>query len=182
MQDPHLSQLLEELEQIDGHIREWVEQLPEERIAASAADGGWGVGSCIEHLRITTDEYLPSIHARIEKSRSQNLTRANGYRPTWLGNLFLKALDGKRTLKAPKTFRPSPQPTNRGRASLEEFLTQQNRLRQAIGDADGLNLNRGKLPSPITGLIRFTLGDAFTILVTHQRRHLGQAQRALGSK
>jgi hypothetical protein len=40
-----------------------------------------------------------------------------------------------------------------------------------------VDLNRIKVRSPITPLVRFNLGDALTLQVVHAQRHLAQARR-----
>jgi hypothetical protein len=76
-------------------------------------------------------------------------------------------------LKAPKTFQPI-KPCD---AIIEQFIQQQEKLASLISEADGLDLRRIKFGSPVSSLLRFSLGDCFAILVMHQERHLKQMNR-----
>ena len=49
------------------------------------------------------------------------------------------------------------------------------RLRQA----NGLDLARARVASPVVRWLPMPLGSAFALLITHERRHLVQAQRVL---
>jgi len=52
------------------------------------------------------------------------------------------------------------------------------RLRQA----NGLDLARARVSSPVTRWIRMPLGSGFAMMVAHQRRHLAQARRVLSAE
>ncbi len=58
-----------------------------------------------------------------------------------------------------------------------DFFARQEELGELIREADGRDLNAGKVPSPITRLLSFTLGEAFWLLTSHAQRHLLQSQR-----
>jgi hypothetical protein len=47
------------------------------------------------------------------------------------------------------------------------------RLRQA----NGLDLARARVASPLTRWLRMSLGSSFALMVAHERRHLAQARR-----
>jgi hypothetical protein len=46
------------------------------------------------------------------------------------------------------------------------------RLRQA----NGLDLGRARVSSPVAAWVRLSLGSAFALMVAHERRHLWQAR------
>ena len=43
--------------------------------------------------------------------------------------------------------------------------------------SDGLPLNGPKFASPVTRLVRITLGEVLSLMVSHTERHVGQALR-----
>jgi hypothetical protein len=57
---------------------------------------------------------------------------------------------------------------------LERYLEQ---LRAIRREAAGLDLRRTRVVSPVTRLVRMNVGDALALLLTHERRHLGQIGR-----
>jgi hypothetical protein len=42
--------------------------------------------------------------------------------------------------------------------------------------ADGLDINRLKVSSPVSKLLKFRIGECFQFLLLHQRRHFLQAK------
>ena len=59
---------------------------------------------------------------------------------------------------------------------LTEWEASHARLEEVVRQADGLDLERIKVPSPVTNLIKYNLGMAFWIQTAHDRRHLWQAR------
>jgi hypothetical protein len=53
----------------------------------------------------------------------------------------------------------------------------QSQLTLLAQSADGLDLARIKVPTPISRLIRLSLGMTFAQVAAHERRHLDQAWR-----
>jgi hypothetical protein len=77
--------------------------------------------------------------------------------------------------KAPKRFVPPPdQPLARVAADLMAFQEQYIACLQA---ANGLDLQRAKVRSPGTSLIKLSLGQGFALMTAHERRHLWQARQ-----
>jgi hypothetical protein len=52
------------------------------------------------------------------------------------------------------------------------------RLRQA----NGLDLARAHVKSPVSNLIRLALGSGFALMVAHERRHLHQARKVIAER
>jgi hypothetical protein len=81
----------------------------------------------------------------------------------------------KRKVTAPKRFRPlHGQPVT---AVLPSFLHLQSQLMLLAQSAEGLDLARIKVPTPISRLVRLSLGMTFAQVAAHERRHLEQAWR-----
>ena len=62
---------------------------------------------------------------------------------------------------------------------VEEFGRLQEKVIAAICAAEGLPIQKVKVASPFAERVHYSLYSTFTILTTHQYRHLGQAERAL---
>ncbi|MCG8455574.1 MAG: DinB family protein [Holophagales bacterium] len=143
--------------------------------------GRWSVAECIEHLNVTADLYLPRMEAAIRRGREKGLEgRAPFERRTLLGRFLLSALDpgASRRVPAPKRFRPQQAELDFSEVCTR-FSTGLERFRDASGEADGLDLDRIRLPTPIAPVPRLTLAEAFTIHRHHIPRHLAQAKAAL---
>ena len=60
---------------------------------------------------------------------------------------------------------------------LPEFLTVRDQLGERVRRADGLDLKRIRVVSPVTRLLRLPLGAYFQFVIAHDRRHLWQARQ-----
>jgi len=63
------------------------------------------------------------------------------------------------------------------REIITEFMASQNELQLLLREADGIDLGRAKIASPINKRLKFTLGQVFRLLAAHERRHLWQARK-----
>jgi len=139
----------------------------------------WSACECIEHLRLTTSQYLPRMQNLLQRLQQRNLRSDDTtIRPGWFAAWFIRQAgpDNSRRLPAPRPFRPAPGDV--GPNVFDAFNDSQQHIADTIAAARGYDLNSLKLPTPVTSLVRFTLGEAFLLIARHQQRHLQQAQRA----
>lgn len=61
----------------------------------------------------------------------------------------------------------------------DRFVEQQEALIRLIGKAEGVGLRATVVRFPFTRLLRLRLGEALTLLVHHQHRHLRQIQAVI---
>jgi hypothetical protein len=81
---------------------------------------------------------------------------------------------------APMAFRPTP---GRSRhdvmAAFREYQVQYvDRLHQA----NGLDLARARVTSPVARWVRMPLGSSFATMLAHEHRHLAQAGRLISAE
>lgn len=140
----------------------------------------WSIAECVEHLNVSLKLYEKTMDRAIRRAREEGLT-GDGPWTRWTvpGKLLLRALDpaAKKSLPAPPSFKPrSP-----GKLEFAEvcarFRKHMERLRKLARHADGLDLDKVRIATPLGSLIRMTAAEAFEIQVLHIPRHLGQAER-----
>ncbi len=80
-------------------------------------------------------------------------------------------------MKTPAAFQPPPARTRKEiMAAFRAYQVQYiDRLRQA----NGFDLARAKVRSPVASWIRMPLGAGFAAMAAHERRHLWQARQVL---
>jgi len=61
--------------------------------------------------------------------------------------------------------------------SLDRFIKEQDEFMKFVRESVGVDYNKIRLRSPVTPLVRYSLADAFVVIVVHAQRHLLQAQR-----
>jgi hypothetical protein len=96
-----------------------------------------------------------------------------------MGRVLIKSVTTSRRLKRPRQFKPPPEPRP---DVLDVFLQSQERLAGLMPAADGVDLSKTKVSSPVGRLFRLNLGDCFAVLVHHAKRHLRQGARVAESR
>jgi hypothetical protein len=175
MQSEKLIQLL--LEQTRQIINQ-VEKLKNEDLHSltwKANETSWSVLECLEHLNLYGNFYLPQMENKIKNS---NTKWESEFKPGLLGNYFAKSMLPKEKLNKMKTFKDkNPLNAKLDKSVIDVFLKQQTQLIELINQSRNVSLNKVKIESTISRLIRIKLGDTFRFLINHILRHLKQAER-----
>ena len=137
--------------------------------------GVWSVADCFEHVRKVDKAYARKLDEAIGGAGSG----AADFKPSLFGRGFIHFVSPASTfkLKAPKGIRPAPDTASADADALDRFLDQQAAVLDLIRRADGQNLNGGRFGSPLASVVRLSVGEGLTLIVRHEQRHLGQAQR-----
>jgi len=176
LQNAMLAQLLSDLDAIDAEARTMQNTLTDEELRRPAPGGGWTVGQVFEHLIVANSLYYEQMEKALATGKPAGSSK---WRPTLFGRMLVKSLSPQSTRKlpTPRIFKPDPAP----RAGVvRAFLESQERFRALARQADGLDLKRTRMTSPVNSLIRINFGDAFRVIVVHEQRHFQQIRRILG--
>lgn len=139
----------------------------------------WSVAECIDHVRATNAAYRPNLGRAIEAAKRSGFS-GEPYRAGRIARWFHAQIDpdrSKRKVRGPGVFRPTMHPSDP--TILQRFLEEQGEVEQLLDAARGGDLNRTKMFSPATKLLRLSIGEAFETIVLHERRHLRQARAVL---
>ena len=179
---PAIDEFRSQFEQISAVADALVASLSDEQFAWQPAPNAWSVSQCLDHLNATARQYLPVIDEGIAEAIRRGLYGAGPYSYNWIGRLMVYLVQPTTRLRAstPKAFRPEP---GRSRhdvtAAFRAYQVQYvDRLRQA----NGLDLARARVASPVKRWIRMPLGSGFAVMLAHERRHLAQARRVLSAE
>lgn len=174
--------LIDQLEnQVEQHLQQVTaryQNLEQKILLKAAANGGWSIAQCLEHLNSYGRYYLPAIRKAIDTTADNN--NATSFKSSWLGAYFTKAMQpgaNSKTMKAPKDHHPAPDldPAK----VIAEFIEQQELLLALLRRSKTKDLNRIRISISIARWIRLKLGDVFGFLIAHNERHLQQAARHL---
>ena len=137
----------------------------------------WSIAQCFEHLITSSRGYLPIMESvRGGKKQSTFWERL----PVWpglAGKLLIKSLDpaSTRKLKAPKNFQPAQSEISP--TIIDDFVAQQEQVIEGMKSTSHLDLEKIVITSPALSFVAYSLMDGYRIIVTHEKRHLQQAQR-----
>ena len=163
------------VESIRIDARQLVEGLTEDQFAWQPAPNRWSIAQCLEHLNATARNYFPLINNTINNARPNGLLGPGPYRHGWLGRIYARTVLPPLRVPSPRRFIPPP---DRPMSEIwPSFLNFQDRLQELIRHAQGVDLGRATVPSPVTSLIKITLGSTLAIVVGHEERHLWQARQ-----
>lgn len=151
--------------------------IPNERWTVRAHQHRWSVSECVAHLNITSRVFIPELQRAIAEARLLAAPPAKKYRKDPLGWLFWKIMPPPVRLraKAPSRFVPEAQ-SDKGE-SIREFEQLQEVQVGLLHQANGLPIDRVRVPSPFNRKVTYNLFAAFSILPLHQHRHLWQAEQ-----
>jgi uncharacterized damage-inducible protein DinB len=141
------------------------------------APNSWSILQCLEHLNRYGAFYLKEIDAVKIISK----TSCDTFKPGYFGDKFTKTMLPEHSpIKPMKTFKSkNPNSTHLTLNVVEEFKRQQEDLLEQLDQFEFINLHKkAKTTLPI---IKFKLGDTFRFVISHNTRHIQQAQRALQS-
>ena len=141
------------------------------------APGQWSIAECLDHLTQTGRVAVGHIRETLADARQRKLYSRGPFRYGILGQMIVRSMgpQPRMKLKAPAVFKPRP---DRPRQEVErDFFALQDELLRCIRESNGINLKRAKVTSPVTKLLRLSLGQEFALLIAHEQRHLWQARQ-----
>jgi len=170
----HLARLAALADANADEVARVAEHLDATRLLWRPSPERWGVADCMEHLVATGSAFYPKVRAAIGAAPHDDARDDARWSYSWLGRFLLGAVGPNgRAARAPSVLIPPPARPD----APARLLAQQDELRALIADAQGVDLRRVRIPSPVSRLLTLRLGEALEMLLLHQRRHLNQAWR-----
>jgi hypothetical protein len=177
---PDLQSYLHDIDRARKMLNDVLQDLTDEHLHQRPALKEWSVSECIDHLIVTAGATAPKFEAAIDKGRRKKLFADGPFKYSrfdiWVVN---GAVDypPRRRFKAPRVFAPPAESPDRHKL-VADFERAQARLSGFINAANGLDLKRVKVVSPVSRFIRISLGQYLRMATGHQLRHLHQAADA----
>jgi uncharacterized damage-inducible protein DinB len=179
---PEIEAFRKQFEQISAEADGLVAPLTDQQLGWQPAPGSWSVAECLDHLNVSARLYLPMLDEGIANAIRRGLYAPGPYSYNWIGR-FLVHIFGPRTRARVKTMAPFQPPPGRTRHEImAAFRAYQVQYIDRLRQANGLDLARARVSSPLARWVRMPLGSAFALMVAHERRHLAQARRVLAAQ
>lgn len=140
-----------------------------------AEANSWSILECLEHLNLYGDYYLPAI----EKSIQQSKTKPDPvFKSGVLGSYFAKSMLPKEKLNKMNTFKDkNPLNQQLDKTVIDRFIQQQLKFIELLNRSRKVSLNKVKISTSISTLIKIKLGDTFQFIMNHNLRHFAQMER-----
>lgn len=175
---PELAGYRAQFEQAKTDFNALVEGLNDEQFNWRPGEDQWSAAECIDHLVAIGTLMMRKLDEGIEKAEANGWRSDGPFRYGRIGNWFVNAVGprnekNRRKFKAPAVYAPT---SNHSVSRLEKaFCDMQDEFITRVERANGLDLAKVKLSSPVTSLLKFSLGQWFALLAGHQQRHFQQA-------
>ncbi|WP_194778433.1 DinB family protein [Pararhodonellum marinum] len=152
------------------------QNLPEEALLFSVAEA-WSAAACIDHLNSYAAFYLPRVKKVLATQRQTK--DSTPIKLSWLGTYFItmmKPVENGKKFKAMKKHYPNAI-TNNPHKIVADFIQYLEEILVMLSRARFSNLNRGRIGSSISHLLRLRPCDTIEFLLVHNERHLIQAKK-----
>jgi len=175
--DPALAVFAESLRGVEADVMRLVQPLSEPQVNWRPTDGRWSIAECIAHLTATGRAYVAPIEMAVERGFRRGYLGGRDYQPGRIGRWLIAQMEPppRRRMKAPR--RIVPQRVESAFALKRGYEEMHRELIRVVLKAEGLDLSRVKLSSPLMPLVRQPLGTWIAFIAAHERRHLWQARQ-----
>jgi hypothetical protein len=176
---PEIDDFRAQFEQLSAEADALVGPLSDAQFTWQPAPESWSVAQCMDHLNSTARAYLPMLDEGVADAIRRGLYNPGPYRYNWIGRLMAWVVHPNTRIRAsaPKAFQP---PVDRPRHDImAAFRAYQVQYIDRLRQANGLDLARARVASPVVRWIRMPLGSGFVMMIAHERRHLQQARRVI---
>ncbi|HEU4886907.1 MAG TPA: DinB family protein [Thermoanaerobaculia bacterium] len=155
-------------------------RLDDEALMRRPAPASWSVAENLEHLSATAATYNRRIRRRLDASTTSDTFSRE--KKSVVGRLWLSLVEPppRMRLKVPAAALQPGEITTRD-ALLARFGETHATLIALLEESDAYDRMRLRIPTAFAKRITVTLYDGFVVLAAHGRRHLWQAEKAVGS-
>lgn len=168
-----IQELIEQTKQLTTQV-EQLQNLDMRTLTWKINPDSWNILECIAHLNLYGDFYLPQIEDTIKKSSTKHEAK---FKSGLLGDYFAQSMLPKEKLNKMKTFKDkNPLNAQLDKTVIDTFINQQTMLLALLNASRKVSLNKVKIKTSISSLIRLKLGDTFRFLINHIIRHVKQIE------
>jgi hypothetical protein len=175
--NPQVEDYRQQFERIASEAKELAAGLTEAQFNWRPAPDEWSIEECLAHLTVVGQVEVEAVEKAVDLAKAKGITGTGPFEyPVWERFIVRETEPPVRhRMPAPKRFVPvHGQPIT---GILPTFLHLQRQFTIQTERADGLDLRRVKVPTPITRLLKLSLGATLAQAAAHERRHLAQARR-----
>ncbi len=177
----YLSSLLKEALIISEEVQQKFSSVPVDLLYRKPSSRNWSAAECFKHLIISNGAYFPAINEYLKAER-KIIDENMPFKPTMSGRLLTKSLSPGSKLKTKTSSQFYPDTTKIEPDIINKFLEQHNEIIGMIENSAGIDISKTRLISPFLKYIKYNLGDCYKIILTHDKRHIAQANRAMQQK
>jgi hypothetical protein len=170
-----------ELDDATARARQLVDNTPGRLFTVRPTLTQWSAAECLGHLNISTEVFLPVLRRAIDEARAKRLAADRPPKMDLLGRVLRWLIEPpfRSRFKTPPAF--VPKSVRAKSEALAEFSLLQSQLIDTLHLVSEAGAGSIKIVSPFDARTRYNAFSALRIIAAHQRRHLWQAEQAVGA-
>jgi len=176
---PEIDEFRRQFEQISAEGEALVTPLTDDQFHWKPRADAWSIAGCLEHMNATARSYLPAIDEGIADAIRQGAYAEGPFEYNWIGRISPRLMEPPARLRMRATEDKHPGPERQKRDTLAGFRAYQVQYIDRLRQANGIDLARARVQSPLVKWIRMPLGSAFAAMAAHERRHLWQVRKIM---
>ena len=173
---PQLVKLAGKFDLASDLVRSLVEGLSAEQMALRLDSQQWSIAECLVHLNLSSEAFLSVIRDASDDAQRNGIAGDGPYKMDFRGRALRWILKPPSRIKFRTNRAAEPSIIGTIENILPRFLMLQKELQNSVERADGLDLNKIVVRSPFSKHVRYNLYSCFEVILTHQLRHLWQAE------
>jgi hypothetical protein len=172
-----LPELIAGVENNSANARAKFGALSKEQLNWKPSAESWSVGQCFDHLIKGDEGLLEKILPVIEGRHKTTFFERLPFLPKFFGGFLLKAVapENPKKMKNPAVIDPAQSDIEAG--VVEKYLDIQKKASAAMQLSGNIDLEKAIMTSPVASFITYSVMDGYRVIVTHDKRHLLQAER-----
>lgn len=179
---PEIDALRGQFEQLSTEADVLAGPLTDEQFTWRAGPDVWSIAQCIDHLNATARFYLPYLDEGIADAIRRGLYAEGPFTCRRLGRLLVAVTDPPSRVRGKARPVLQPRDPRRRQEVMPAFRAYQVQYIDRLRQANGLDLGRATVRTPVTKWLWMSLGSGFALMAAHERRHLWQANRVRAMK
>lgn len=168
--------LNQEIDEITRGFNELTVGLSEDQLNTKPSPQVWSLAQIMDHIIVINKTYEPILKGLHQGTYKPPFLSKLPFLVRFFGNVVLDSVkpDQKRKTKTFPLWEPSY--SHIPKEIIEDFNAHQESLKSWMKEAQPLIEKGVVIHSPANKIIVYSLAKAFEIIVTHEKRHLKQAQ------
>ncbi len=173
---PEIQKILNEAAEVDTRIRQITSGLSTEQLLWRKAPNTWSITDVLTHLRLIADVFTPTADSAIADARAKSWFSDGPFDIGLKGRIFLWYVEPPPKIKLPAPKRIVPAPVAHPAEALDGFWKAQQSMMARVQQANGLDLVRVRIQSPLASIVKMNLLTLFRVYTAHERRHVWQME------
>ena len=153
-----------------------------EQLNWKSSPDNWSIAQCLEHLVIADSGYFTDLKNITEGNFKMDLWEKYSPFTRLCGRLMKDRLQEqvKKKMIAPKKIRP--QISDKSLSIIDDYFKNLDTFLTLISNCKNVDIDKTIITSPTIRIVTYSLRDAFTFLLQHERWHINQAIRVKTSE